>query len=101
MHGIRLSRGALCLWLFALLASGCGRTQLEPTPYPSEVDWETAVEILNTGEVEMVTQLHSLEVTLTMNDGTQIHTLEPTIDAIFQEVEKCGQPCRQIILATE
>jgi hypothetical protein len=74
---------------------------LEPIPYPSEVDWETAVEILKTGEVKMVTQLHRLEVTLTMNNGTQIHTMEPTSDAIFQEVEKCDQPCRQIILATE
>jgi hypothetical protein len=49
----------------------------------------------------MVAQLHSLDVTLTMKDGSQIDTVEPTIDAIFQEVEKCGQPCSQIVLATE
>jgi len=95
------SSAALYLLIFALLLSACGGTQVEPTPYPSEVDWETAVEILNTGEVEMVAQLHSLEVILTMKNGTEIHTVEPTIDAIFHEVEKCGQPCSQIMLATE
>lgn len=88
------------LWI-ALTVSACGGAQIGSTPYPSEVDWETAIEILNTGDVEMIAQLHSLDVTLTMKDGSQIHTVEPTIDAIFQEVDSCGQPCSQIILATE
>jgi len=77
--------------LLLLLTTGCAGAT--PTPYPSEVDWETAVEILNTGEVEMVTQLHSLDVMLTMKDGSEIHTVEPTIDAIFAEIDKCGEPC--------
>lgn len=72
-----------------------------PTPYPGQVDWETAVEILNSGEVEMVVQAHSLDVTLTMKDGSEVHTVEPAIDAIFAEIEKCGDPCSQIALATE
>ena len=88
------------LWI-ALLVSACGGSRVEPIPYPSKVDWETAVEILNTGEVEMVAQLHSLEVILTLKDGTEICTVEPTIDAIFQEVQKCGQLCSQIVLGTE
>jgi hypothetical protein len=85
--------------LFAVLLFGCGGPTA--TPYPSEVDWDTAVELLNTGEVEMVTQLHSLDVTLKMKDGTEIHAVEPSIDAIFRAVEECGQPCSQIVLATE
>ena len=97
---VRALSGLLCL-LFALLVSGCGGTQIEPTPYPSEVNWETAVEILNNAEVEMVAQAHSLEVILTLKDGTHIRTVEPTIDAIFHEVEKCGLPCNKIKLATE
>ncbi len=96
-----ISSVALSLLVFALLMSACAGSPVEPTPYPSEVDWETAVEILNTGEVEMVAQLHSLEVILTMKNGVEIHTVEPNIDAIFQEVAKCGQPCSQIMLATE
>jgi hypothetical protein len=71
------------------------------TPYPSEVDWETAVAIIHSGQVEMIAQLHSLDVALTMKDGSSIHTIEPFIDAVFQEVDKCGKPCSTIILATE
>ena len=92
--------GPLAIALLILLSS-CSFIQGDPTPYPSEVDWETAIEILNSGEVQMVAQLHSLEVFLTMKDGSEIRTVEPTIDAIFEEVEKCGQPCSQIALATE
>jgi hypothetical protein len=89
--------------LFLLILAGCNasETASPPTPYPDEVDWETAVEILNTGEVEMVVQLHSLDVMLTMKDGSEIHTVEPTIDAIFDEIERCGEPCSQIALTTE
>ena len=77
--------------LLLLLTTGCAGTTA--TPYPDEVDWETAMEILNTGEVEMITQLHSLDITLTMKDGSEIHTMEPQIDAIFDEIEKCGEAC--------
>jgi hypothetical protein len=88
----------MALLLLLFIASCASATA---TPYPDEVDWETAVEILNTGEVEMVVQLHSLDVTFTMKDGSEIHTVEPQIDAIFAEIEKCGQPCSQIMMATE
>ncbi len=111
----RSRRGHLPLQMFSLalsmlLLSGCsgisnGPTVTPdpstPTSYPSEVDWETAVEILNTGMVESVLQLHNLDVTLMMKDGTEINTVEPRIDAIFQELEKCGEPCGHIILVTE
>ena len=94
---IRLcSRIALLLLLFM---AGCAETGA--TPYPDKVDWEAAMKILNTGDVEMVAQLHNLDVTLTMKDGSEIHTVEPTIDAIFTEIEKCGEPCSQIMMATE
>ena len=101
LHCSRTTRIIFGLLWIALLVSACGGSRVEPTPYPSEVDWETAVEILNTGEVEMVAQLHSLEVILTLKDGTEIRTVEPTIDAIFQEVQKCSQLCSQIVLGTE
>lgn len=84
---------------FLLLTVGCAKGT--PTPYPSDVDWEAAVEILHTGEVDMVMQAHSLDVTLIMKDSSEIHTVEPTIDAIFAEIDQCGQPCSEIIMATE
>jgi hypothetical protein len=93
------ARFFLIFTLFLVLIA-CSPTPT-PTPYPSEVDWETAVEIIQSGQVEMIAQLHSLDVTLTMKDGSEIHTVEPFIDAVFQEVDKCGKPCSTIILATE
>jgi hypothetical protein len=110
MRKNKLWRRASGLVLVTLVLSGCAGLGVEsnvspgrpsPAVYPSEVDWDTAVEILNTGQVEMVIQLHSLDVTLTMKDGAEIHTVEPRIDAIFREVEACGQPCSQTVLATE
>jgi hypothetical protein len=91
---------ALVLVLF-LVSCSAAATEVPPTPYPEGVNWETAVEILNSGDVEMVVQLHSLDVIFTMKDGSEIQTVEPTIDAIFAEIEKCGQPCSQIAVATE
>ena len=102
-----MERKAYIIQAFALLgivllvSCGGAGTEVPPTPYPEGVNWETAVEILNSGDVEMVVQLHSLDVTFTMKDGSEIQTVEPTIDAIFAEIEKCGQPCSQIAVATE
>ena len=73
----------------------------DPLPCGEEVEWDVAVKILNQGDVEQVVQLHSLEVTLILADGCEIKTVEPVIDDIFQEVEKCGSPCEGMILATE
>jgi hypothetical protein len=92
--------GYFLILIIALICTACGPTPT-PTPFPSEVDWDTAVEIIHSGQVEMIIQLHSLDVTLTMKDGSEVHTIEPYIDAVFQEVGKCGKPCSTIILATE
>jgi hypothetical protein len=71
------------------------------TAWPGEVDWATAIEILHTGQVTEVMQSHNLEVTLTLEDGSQIKTIEPAIDDVFREVELCGRVCREIVLITE
>ena len=87
---------------FVLLLTACSPAgQPEPTSWPESVGWETALEILRSGHVEGVAQLHDLTVTFTMDDGSQIKTVEPVIDEIFREVERCGQPCEGIWLATE
>jgi len=84
-----------------LTACSAGTQPSTPTPLPEEVDWPTAVNLLRTGEVEQVFQLHNLTVTLYFKDGQQVKTIEPVIDAIFAEVETCGNPCSNILLATE
>lgn len=65
------------------------------------VDWETAVSLLNSGEVVEIFQTHSLDVTLTLADGHTVKTVEPAIDDIFTAVEDCGEPCSNILMATE
>lgn len=87
--------------MMLMSCNSAGEGSSEPTPYPEQVSWELAIEILNSGKVEGVFQLHNLEVTLVLLDGSSTKTIEPTIDAIFDEVEKCGQTCDNIMLATE
>ena len=65
------------------------------------VDWETAVAILNSGDVVEIFQTHSLDVRLTLQDGRIIKTVEPNIDDIFRAIEDCGEPCSDILMATE
>lgn len=88
-----------------MILSGCRLFSPEAvpteTPYPDEVSWETAVEILNLGEVKTIMQLHNLDVTFTLANGTEIETVEPKIDEIFREVDRCGMPCSTILIATE
>ena len=86
--------------IFLLALTACA-SQNTATPYPAVVSWETAVEILHSGQVETAAQLHNLQVTLYLKDGQVVETTEPSIDAIFQEVDKCGQPCSDMMLATE
>lgn len=93
-------RWLLLVVLIGVLLAGCGAAD-NSTPQDRTVSWEEAIEILNSGEVEGVFQLHSLRVTLELKDGSMITTTEPNIDDIFHEVERCGSPCQGIVLATE
>jgi hypothetical protein len=65
------------------------------------ISWDRAVQLLNSGAVTQVIQAHSLEVTLTLTNGAQVTTIEPSIDEIFREIEKCGAKCAGIVQATE
>ena len=40
-------------------------------------------------------------MTLTYTDGTDVHTVEPELDAVFSEIEACGEVCDDILLWTE
>jgi DNA-directed RNA polymerase alpha subunit len=88
--------GILIILLISL--SACGGNKVVTS---EEVDWQTAVEVLNSGQVTEIMQTHDLQVTLTLDDGSQIVTVEPSIDDIFREVELCGNTCSKIVLITE
>ena len=77
---------------------------IENDPVPNslkEVEWSEAIEILNSGQIVQVFQSHSLVVILTLENGSQIKTIEPIIDEVFNEIELCGEPCSEMILITE
>ncbi len=98
-----MSRKALStaslVFLLSLVLAACAPATA--TPYPSEVSWEQAIELLYSGKVATVVQAHSLDITIIMDDGSMIHTVEPSIDEIFRVIEQCGEPCRDIAQATE
>ena len=92
----------LLAYLFYLNANnGFEKNTDASTAWPDEVDWATAIEILNSGQVTEVMQSHNLEITLTLEDGNQIKTFEPAIDAVFREIEQCGSVCSETVLITE
>jgi len=95
--------------LFSLLAyltylnanNGLEKNTDSNSVWPDGVDWKTSIEILNAGQVTEVVTSHNLEVTLTLEDGSQIKTVEPSIDDIFREIELCESICSEIVLITE
>ena len=72
-----------------------------PSPANGEVSWAEALEVLNSGEVKLVSQTHDLQVSLVLNDGRTIKTISPSIDAIFQAIRECGDACSNIVQMTE
>lgn len=98
-----MKKTIITLLLVTLFLTACnaGKAVETITPLPDRVDWPTAITLLQTGQVEQAMQAHNLTVTLTLKDGQQVTTIEPVIDAIFDEIQSCGAPCSNIILATE
>lgn len=102
----------ICL-ITALLTAACAGA-LIPLSAPSPastgphaatdspaIPWEDAERLILSGEVAQIFQLHSLDVMLILRDGRRLTTVEPRIDAVFEVVDRCGDPCNQMLLATE
>jgi hypothetical protein len=70
-------------------------------PSDQSVVWSVAIQVLYTGQVTRIFQSHHFDVTLELKNGTVLTTKEPTIDAISYELRKCGDPCKNIVFATE
>ena len=67
----------------------------------SELSWTEAETLILSGDVWQIAQTHDLEVTLYLGDGQMITTMEPYLDAVFQVVADCGDPCKEIVMMTE
>src|SRR3990167_1675970 len=68
---------------------------------PSSVGWEDAKKLILDGQVNSVSQGRNLSVTLKLADGGTKTTQEPKIDAVFEVVDECGNPCSGIIKSSE
>jgi hypothetical protein len=66
-----------------------------------EIPWAEAEALILEGEVRQVVQLHSLEVTLVLRNDARVKTTEPSIDEVFRVIERCGDACSDMVLATE
>jgi len=90
----------ISLLIFAcFLLTACAPTELPEDG--SSISWAQAVDLLYRGDVTAVMQAHSLDVWLTLTNAATVKTVEPYIDAIFDEVQRCGARCANIMLATE
>ncbi|MEJ2749725.1 MAG: DUF333 domain-containing protein [Anaerolineae bacterium] len=73
----------------------------ECAPGETTISWERAADLIRNGLVDAVSQTHALEVTLNLKDGRSLTTIEPQIDDVFQVINECGEPCSNMIIATE
>ena len=75
-------------------------------PYPelqdgAQATWEQAQDVLLKGQVTKLVQTHDLKVYLTLKDGRTLVSVEPAIDEVIKVIEKCGENCKNIQIATE
>jgi hypothetical protein len=66
-----------------------------------KIEWDQVAGALYSGQVESVAQAHDLQVTLKLKDGRTLVSTEPAIDDIINMVKQCGDPCKDIRIATE
>lgn len=75
-----------------------------PNVTPGEIkiiNWDTVNKLMETCQIKVIFQKHSLEVTL-RDDYDQIYqTTEPEIDAIFDLAKKHQGPCDIVQMITE
>ena len=83
----------------ALGLAACSATPEAPA-VSGEVSWPEALRLLEGCEVTSAFQTHQREVTLTLNDGTQVETIEPRLDAIFDPA-LLGPGCPELLIITE
>jgi hypothetical protein len=99
---MRKGFGIVVLGLLIVAVSALAYFQLTvPPPSRTIVSWEEAIAVLQTGQVTRVIQTHQLYVSLWLKNGSVITTKEPNIYAISYELNKCGDPCKNIVFGTE
>jgi hypothetical protein len=90
----------LLFLVISITLAGCDDSSLNQTP-KKDYTWQEALELLNDGQVKSVAQAHDLTVVFDLKNGQEFAVKEPSIDAIFEEVNSCGKPCADLELITE
>jgi hypothetical protein len=85
----------------APLTAGQGAGLYPAAQDGTEVMWNQAVAMILNGEVLQVMQTHELKVYLTLKDGRTLLSVEPEIDEVMRVIQTCGDPCKDILVATE
>jgi hypothetical protein len=78
-----------------------GDPGLAPGPGLIYIPWPQAVELIKKCIPTMVMQTHSLNVSLTLPDGSVVHSVESTIDEVFEVLNETSGRCGNIPIATE
>jgi hypothetical protein len=102
---------SLLVLLLTLVLVGCAGVTPDQGNAPADensaqpeietISWAEAEQIIRRGEVRHVAQTHDLEVSLLLADGRQVITTEPYIDKVFEVINECGDPCAEVMMATE
>ena len=75
--------------------------RVSPSDLENYISWTHAIDLILDGQVKMVAQAHSLAVSLELDNGSRVSTIEPSIDTVFIIIDKCGQECAHIVQVTE
>lgn len=74
--------------------------------YPAIMDgdiirWEQVVSLIQNQEVAKIVQSHDLSLLVTLVDGRTLTATQTQIDAVLEVIRTCGDPCKDIAVATE
>jgi len=65
------------------------------------ISWEKAQELVLDCRAKEVFQNHALEVTVVLNNGVKLTTIEPVIDDIMDIAVSAEEKCGNIVIGTE
>ncbi len=78
-----------------------GQPELIVDPGTIYIPWPKAIELLRQCQVEFAMQTHSLDVNLTLKEGTHVRSVEPVIDELFRIYDEVQTACGPMPIATE
>ncbi|HOI59801.1 MAG TPA: hypothetical protein PKU93_00590 [Candidatus Pacearchaeota archaeon] len=70
-------------------------------PAYKDLEWEEAEKLINNCKVKKIFQGHNRLVTLFLEDGSQLSTIEPKIDMVINLAESLKTKCGKIVVGTE